>query len=161
MELLDVAEKMESMPIKNTFLDQNQNKLISEMDAATVKELRDILRENGYCEIFDGFIRVMLESKKEDVDTGILSRMNDETWRLLKEVLFLYKYDLTKSQLETLKLIAEPKSNKTIAAELNVSEDAIKKRNQTIFRNLNVKNRHEASLVAFQEGIVQIPPSGK
>jgi DNA-binding NarL/FixJ family response regulator len=57
-------------------------------------------------------------------------------------------YDLTARQIEILKLIAEGYSNKGIAEQLFISEGTVKQHINAIFRELSVKNRTQATLVA-------------
>lgn len=57
---------------------------------------------------------------------------------------------LTPRQLGVLQLMAEGKPNKTIAHELDISQETVKLHISAIFRKLGVTNRTQAILVAHQ-----------
>lgn len=57
---------------------------------------------------------------------------------------------LTPRQMAVLQLMAEGKQNKTIAYELNISQETAKLHISAIFRKLGVSNRTQAILVAHQ-----------
>ena len=61
---------------------------------------------------------------------------------------------LSRSQQEILRLIAGGLSNKEIAKEIHLSENTVKSHIQEIFRELKVRNRVEAALLATREGWV-------
>ncbi|MDR1026294.1 MAG: response regulator transcription factor [Lactobacillus sp.] len=61
---------------------------------------------------------------------------------------------LTQRQAEVLKLIAEGKSNKQIAFELNVSEATVKLHINALLRALKATNRTQAVIIAQKEGII-------
>ena len=61
---------------------------------------------------------------------------------------------LTNRQQEVLKLIAEGKSNKQIAYEMNVSEATVKLHINALLRTLNVNNRTQAVITAQKLGIL-------
>jgi DNA-binding NarL/FixJ family response regulator len=61
--------------------------------------------------------------------------------------------NLTGRQIEVLRLLAEGKPNKVIAAELELSEGTVKIHLNAIFRALKVRNRTEAVLAAQQLGL--------
>lgn len=63
---------------------------------------------------------------------------------------------LTPRELETLKLVAQGKSNKTIAEELFVSEATVRTHMTNILSKLHLANRVQATLYALREGIVSI-----
>ena len=58
---------------------------------------------------------------------------------------------LTRSQLQVLELMAQGKLNKVIAAELSVTEPAVKNRVIWIFRKLQVGNRTQAVLIYLKD----------
>ncbi len=64
---------------------------------------------------------------------------------------------LTQRQLDVLLKLAQGKSNKVIARELNLSEATVKTHVSTAFRVLNVNNRTEAVYKAAQLGLSVTP----
>jgi DNA-binding NarL/FixJ family response regulator len=63
---------------------------------------------------------------------------------------------LTHRELETLQLVAEGHSNKSIASQLNVSENTVKKYMTSIFDKLRVQSRTAAVVAACQRGIISM-----
>lgn len=61
---------------------------------------------------------------------------------------------LTKRELEVLKLVGQGLSNKEIAEKLYVSEKTIKTHTSNIFSKLQVKSRTQAALYAVKQGII-------
>lgn len=66
--------------------------------------------------------------------------------------------DLTERELEVLKLIGAGKNNLEIAETLGISEATVKTHVTRIFQKLNVRDRTEAVVFAFNSGLVR--PSG-
>ncbi len=66
---------------------------------------------------------------------------------------------LSVRELEVLRLLVAGASNKTIAAQLNLSENTVKSHLSHIFSKLNVQSRAEAVAVALQRGLVPLKPS--
>ncbi len=64
---------------------------------------------------------------------------------------------LTMRELETLRLVAEGKANKEIAATLHVSEETVKSHVANLLGKLGVANRTEATAVAIRRGMVRVP----
>lgn len=64
--------------------------------------------------------------------------------------------DLTPREQEVLKLIAEGRSNKEIAAALCLSEKTVKNHINNIFAKLHVYDRTQALLYAIRKGLVKI-----
>ena len=60
---------------------------------------------------------------------------------------------LTERELEVLKLVAEGKSNKEIAAELNISMHTARTHVNRILSKLHLANRVQATLYALREGV--------
>jgi len=63
---------------------------------------------------------------------------------------------LTPREIEVLKLIAEGKSNKQIAAQLFISEKTVKNHINNILSKLHLYDRTQATLYAIRAGIVKI-----
>ncbi len=64
---------------------------------------------------------------------------------------------LTARELEILRLVAEGQTNGSIARELWVAEQTVKFHLSNIYRKLGVKNRTEATRLAYQHGLVESP----
>jgi len=63
---------------------------------------------------------------------------------------------LSEREMEVLKLMATGAANKTIAAELCISESTVKTHVQSIFQKLGVNDRTEAVTHALQKGIISL-----
>lgn len=68
----------------------------------------------------------------------------------------VYTPELTERELEVLQEIGAGKSNKQIAAELNMGMRTVKAHLNAAFRKLGVKDRTEALAVAVKRGIVRL-----
>jgi DNA-binding NarL/FixJ family response regulator len=66
--------------------------------------------------------------------------------------------DLTARELEVLSLVGAGKANKTIAAELDMSERTARTHVSNILRKLGLSSRTQAALWAVREGIVDLRP---
>jgi two-component system, NarL family, nitrate/nitrite response regulator NarL len=62
--------------------------------------------------------------------------------------------DLSPREIGILRLLADGRSNKVIAASLNIAESTVKLHLRNILRKLNATNRTQAALWAVQHGIV-------
>lgn len=67
--------------------------------------------------------------------------------------------DLTRREIEILRLVAEGHSNAELAGMLWVTEQTVKFHLSNIYRKLNVSNRTEASRWAQLHGLLQTAPS--
>ncbi|MGL6108438.1 LuxR C-terminal-related transcriptional regulator [Romboutsia sp.] len=65
-----------------------------------------------------------------------------------------YINDLTKREHEILICIAQGKSNQEISKELFITEHTVKKHTSNIFAKLNLKDRMQAALYAYDRGII-------
>ncbi len=61
--------------------------------------------------------------------------------------------DLTKRQMQILKLLKQGQSNKEIAEQLKIADNTVRVHISGIFQVLGVSNRTEAALVALQEEV--------
>lgn len=64
--------------------------------------------------------------------------------------------DLTKREIEVLKLITEGMLNKEIAHKLNISEKTVKNHVSNIFKKIDVSDRTQAAVFAIKNNIVSI-----
>ncbi len=64
---------------------------------------------------------------------------------------------LSDREIEILKLVAQGKSNKEIAAELFISINTVKVHLGNVFQKINVSSRTEATLYAIEHNIIQSP----
>ena len=63
---------------------------------------------------------------------------------------------LTPGELRVLRLIAEGKANKEIAARLSLSEETVKWQVRNILSKLGVKDRTQAAMVGLKRGIIDL-----
>jgi two-component system NarL family response regulator len=66
------------------------------------------------------------------------------------------RVQLTPRELSTLRLVADGRSNKEIAAELRISERTVKTHLGHLFEKLGVTSRTEAARVAARRGLVRL-----
>jgi PAS domain S-box-containing protein len=64
--------------------------------------------------------------------------------------------ELTSREMDVLRLLAEGKPNKLIAADLSISEVTVKSHALSLFRKLNVLSRTEAIAVAHRKGLLRL-----
>lgn len=64
--------------------------------------------------------------------------------------------ELTKREIEVLKMIAGGALNKEIAATLNISERTVKNHVSNIFKKINVSDRTQAAVFAIKNNLVSI-----
>ena len=67
---------------------------------------------------------------------------------------------LTEREREILQLLAAGNDNRSIAAQLHLSEKTVGNRMSEIFQKLGVANRTQAARVAIQRGLIADRPSG-
>lgn len=67
-----------------------------------------------------------------------------------------YEENLTKREIEVLKLLAEGLFNKEIAYTLSISEKTVKNHISNIFKKINVSDRTQAAVYAIKHNIVDI-----
>ncbi len=76
--------------------------------------------------------------------------------RVLESIAEPGRDELSARELEILRLLVAGASNKTIAAQLNLSENTIKSHLSHIFSKLHVQSRAEAVAAALQRGLVPL-----
>ncbi|HET9528948.1 MAG TPA: response regulator transcription factor [Blastocatellia bacterium] len=63
---------------------------------------------------------------------------------------------LTPAEVRVLRLIAEGNTNKEIAAQLSVSEDAVKGQVRNILSKLGASDRTQAAMIGIKRGIIEL-----
>jgi DNA-binding NarL/FixJ family response regulator len=63
---------------------------------------------------------------------------------------------LTPAEVRVLRLIAEGHTNKEIAAQLSVSEDAVKGQVRNILSKLGASDRTQAAMIGIKRGIIEL-----
>ena len=66
--------------------------------------------------------------------------------------------ELSPREVEVLGLVAHGKSNKEIAAALDIAENTVKNHLKNILEKLHLENRVQAATFAFREGLLNRPP---
>ena len=64
--------------------------------------------------------------------------------------------ELTKREIDVLKMIASGAFNKEIASTLNISERTVKNHISNIFKKIQVSDRTQAAVFAIKNGIITI-----
>ena len=64
--------------------------------------------------------------------------------------------ELTARELDVLRLLAEGRANKVIAAELSLSERTVRTHVSSILAKLGLNSRTQAALWAVREGLVDV-----
>ena len=64
--------------------------------------------------------------------------------------------ELTKREIEVLKLIADGLFNKEIAAKLDISERTVKNHVSNIFKKIDVSDRTQAAVFAIKNNLVDL-----
>jgi len=68
------------------------------------------------------------------------------------------EHDLTDREITVLKLVAEGKTNKEIANDLDLSEKTVKNHVRNIFHKLHVYDRTQAAIHAIRKGLIELDP---
>lgn len=87
------------------------------------------------------------------IDAALTARVFDEFRRISTEQSDVDQ--LTEREREILQLLAVGCDNRTIAAQLHLSEKTVGNRLSEIFQKLGVTNRTQAALVAVQRGLIR------
>lgn len=111
---------------------------------------------------------VLKDSNSATLKKAIMSVYNDETYIEPTLIPFLNSTlaerdvmkdmvsDLTRREIEVLKLIASGMFNKEIALELNISERTVKNHISNIFKKISVSDRTQAAVFAIRNKIIEI-----
>ncbi|HEX8892760.1 MAG TPA: response regulator transcription factor [Terriglobales bacterium] len=103
-----------------------------------------LLKESLHRELLDT-IRAVHAGKtilSTEVSSGLAEHVSDEA--------------LTPAEVRVLRLIADGKANKEIAAKLSLSEDTVKRQVHSILSKLGVKDRTHAAMVGVRRGIIEL-----
>ena len=107
----------------------------------------------------DGYILANIDS--EDIGYAVKQLSKDQKYydaELIESYISKDKNecmeDLTKREREILICIAQGKSNIEISKELFITEHTVKKHTSNIFSKLNLKDRMQAALYAYNNGII-------
>jgi DNA-binding NarL/FixJ family response regulator len=73
-----------------------------------------------------------------------------------RDVMYEKLSDLTKREIEVLKMIAAGSFNKEIASTLNISERTVKNHVSNIFKKIGVSDRTQAAVFAIKNNIITI-----
>jgi len=112
---------------------------------------------------------ILKDSDSSLLKKAIITIMQGETFiqpelrpmlkkRMTERATSLNSYDdnLTKREIEVLKLLAEGLFNKEIAYTLSISEKTVKNHISNIFKKINVSDRTQAAVYAIKHNIVDI-----
>ncbi len=66
--------------------------------------------------------------------------------------------DLTEREITVLRLVADGKTNKEIANNLDLSEKTVKNHVRNIFHKLQVYDRTQAAILAIRKGLIELDP---
>lgn len=120
--------------------------LLREMDVSSFQRAIKLIY-NGIL-----YIHPMATEKLVDAFCNLLNGNVGHTKKDAQCPLHLY----TKRECEVLQLLAEGKSNRTIAKELNISEKTVKNHISNLFRKMNVNDRTHAVVLAIRNKWVAI-----
>ena len=67
-------------------------------------------------------------------------------------------HDLTEREITVVRLVADGKTNKEIANNLDLSEKTVKNHVRNIFHKLQVYDRTQAAILAIRKGIIDLEP---
>ena len=70
-------------------------------------------------------------------------------------------HDLTEREITVVRLVADGKTNKEIANNLDLSEKTVKNHVRNIFHKLQVYDRTQAAILAIRKGIIDLEPRPK
>jgi len=91
----------------------------------------------------------VIQNLFEDVDPGESANSHGRHRRT--------EYNLTQREHDILALLAEGRSNRSIAQHLYLSEKTVKAHLASVFRKLGVTNRTQAAMMAVQLGVGPVP----
>lgn len=111
---------------------------------------------------------VLKESSPEELLRAIQAAMKGEIWiypnlavKALEQLIHpphesADEVDLTRKEMEVIRLIAKGKTNLQIARDLNINESTVRFHLSNIFSKLGLKNRTQVALYALREGLTSL-----
>jgi DNA-binding NarL/FixJ family response regulator len=111
--------------------------------AELMKGLREVINGNTYLD-------VNLKLNQEKDLSNYSSTQGDEYF----EDKFVRKYQVTKRELEILKLITKARSNKDIAKELYISDQTVSVHRKNIMRKLSVSSTASLIRLAYEHNVM-------
>lgn len=129
------------------FSDELSNNLLNQLIILSVKT-GIVLKSSVLSEITEAIKAAV------DYDNYICSRVGGDIKTLSKNVIYQGENNLTYTEIEILKGIAQGKTTKEMAAERNLSFHTVITHRKNIFRKLEVNNIHEATKYAMRAGII-------
>lgn len=113
-----------------------------------------VLKDADAAELVDVIRRV--QAGDSVLDPAVTAGLFEAVRRL--EEPQLVPEPLTPRELDILRLLVAGHDNRTIAAELHLSEKTVANRLSEVFQKLGVTNRTQAALMAVQRGLVKAEP---
>ncbi len=150
--------KLEKIPMsnlnRNTVLVSNANNYPVELWAYRVG-LSAFISEQTKKEIIIAIFQIVIKGGRYFTPKTVTSKPDDSyNLKTLQAIALKRQYNLTKRQLEVLKLLVDGKANKIIAQELGISDGTIKLHISGILNTLNAKNRTQAVIIANRLNIM-------
>lgn len=115
-----------------------------------------LLKDNSCEEIVDG-IRVALSGKvvlDRTVSKTLAVGLRESQKKTTDEKELRERYRLTERELTLIRGVAEGRNNREIAAELFLSEGTVKNNLSVILSKLNLRDRTQLAIFAYEKGIV-------
>jgi DNA-binding NarL/FixJ family response regulator len=125
--------------------------------ALQVGALGYILKESVVREVVEGLKEVL--AGRRYISPILRNKLPDELWQRRQEPTGLFGESLTARQREVLQLVAEGKSNKEIAALLDVSIKTIDYHKASLSERLGLHTTAELTRYAIENAIVRRPPA--
>ena len=92
------------------------------------------------------------------INSDLATRLLDEFRRLSRAAETSQAEKLTQVEMEILRRVAQGADNKTIASQLDLSENAVAKRLTDVYQKLHVNSRTQAALLALRRGWAKLEP---
>jgi DNA-binding NarL/FixJ family response regulator len=116
-----------------------------------------LLKDNSCEEIVDGIRVVALSGKvvlDRTVSQTLAAGLRESQKKTFDEKELQERYRLTERELALIRGVAEGRNNREIAAELFLSEGTVKNNLSVILSKLNLRDRTQLAIFAYEKGIV-------